>query len=209
MEMVLEELLEGKWIIECHEAWLKAAITISLAKRLAGKNEALPVIDYLGILYRIEASLPENIVLLTHPVQDIDRLVIIEPRTIKTYHILPENTVILTSPRTIRRLPRDWFKAKIKRVTGHEYIIQGDINERIVLLNNLEIKTVEAPPGIKGEALEILRNAIIDYGELTIKDATIILAHELGINKGEAREILVELARKRYIRVEHGHVYPL
>lgn len=207
--MVLEELLEGKWIIECHEAWLKAAITVHLARHLAKKNETLPVIDCPGILYRIEANLPENIVLLTQPIQDIHRLVIIEPRTIKTYHILPENTVILTSPRTIRRLPRYWFRAKTKRVAGNEYIIQGDINERIMLLDNLEIKTVEAPPGIKGEALEILRNAIIDYGELTIKDATMILAHELGIDKGEARKILVELARKRYIRVEHGHVYPL
>ncbi len=207
--MVLEELLEGKWIIECHEAWLKAAITIHLARHLVEKNETLPVIDYPGILYRIEASLPENIVLLTQPIQDTYRLVMIEPRTIKTYPVLPENTVILTRPRTIRRFPRDWCRAKIKRVTGHEYIIQGDINERIVLLNNLEIKTVEAPPGIKGEALEILRNAIIDYGEITVKDATIILAHELGIDKGEARKILVELARKRYVRVEHGHVHPL
>lgn len=207
--MVLEELLSDKWIIECHEAWVKIAVTIHLAKLLAGENQVLTVIDNPGILHRAAQYLPENIVVTTHPVQGSKHAVIIDPRTIPHAYILPANTVVLATPGTIRRKPRDWLRARIKRVADNEYIVEGDINERIHLGRNLEIKPVESPPGIKGEALEILRNAVIDYGEITVKDAVIILAHELGIDKAEARKIVLDLARKRYVRIEHGHVYPL
>jgi len=207
--MVLEELLSDKWIIECHEAWVKIAITIHLAKLLAKENQELTVIDNPGILHRAAYYLPENIVLTTQPAQGGKHAVIIDPHTIPHPYNLPPNTVVLATPGTIRRKPRDWLKARIKRVTNNEYIIEGDINERILLGRNLEIKPVESPAGIKGEALEILRNAVIDYGEITVKDAVIILAHELGIGKAEARKIIIDLARKRYVRIEHGHVFPL
>jgi len=145
---------------------------------------------------------------MKHVVKNLINLLVFYPRRIRKLLQCRASSLIILHRYTGIQIP-GFAKYVVKRVPGtSEYILKSlDTNYTVRFeFTSNGIKEVNQPAGLKGEAYRILKNALSTYGEITIKDAVLILSKELGVDRKTARSILLELARSRYIGVYKGRV---
>lgn len=209
---ILEPLTTGKWVLISHYMWAKIILVLELASRIS-RREPVLIIDQGNLLTpeRLAQLLirgdQEKIMITDKNIapQGINNLIILEP-PVFPWKLHTRNILVTTTPGSGLKIPKYYRKAYLKKI--HEDLYQltmGNESFRIVIRNG-RIQEKVAPPGRLGEAYEILKEAMLEYGELTAKDATIILEKEMDITRDEARKILSDLLLKKYIRIVHGKI---
>lgn len=136
------------------------------------------------------------------------RLIYIEP-SIFPWKISNKNVLVTLTPGNYRfRIPKYYSKIYLNKISEDVFTLQlpNTMEKyRFRILNN-KVEYVEKPIGIYGKAYVIIRDAVIEYGELSIRDAVNIIVKELGVTKDNARKILSKLVVDKYIRVENGFI---
>lgn len=209
---VLEQVLREKSAILSYSlnAMLKFAFT--LVSTALERNLSVSVVDERGYFERYAPlELVERIVItnnLENACDNTNTLVIVfaPKRLCGLLRCRAMNVVIFTRYFGVRGLG-DYIKYYLKRVPGtDEYMLicyEKNIHVRISLELS-GVKVVGPLPGIYGKTYEVLKNALLTYGEMRVKDAILVVSKELGVDKKHARLIVVALARRGYLKVVKG-----
>lgn len=207
---IYEKLLTGRKALISHYMNAKMILVINAVKHVSRHKKVLIVDPGNNLREEYLDNISENIIITykyLEPPHDVS-VVMLEPE-IPPYGLRAENILITLTPGNYRfRIPYRFEKVFLKQAYYNTYeLIFTNINERHRFrIKGHRILSVEKPPGLLGAAYDILKKSMIEYGELTVKDATNILVKELGIDKREARKILSELILRKYIRVVHGFI---
>lgn len=116
----------------------------------------------------------------------------------------PENVVVLLTRRL--RLGRHYKAHAVRWIHGDEYVFETrseGYSERFAFTG----ASIEPGPrlgALEARALELLKKSMLEYGELTTKDALFLISRELGVEKEEARRVLSRLVARRYIAIRRG-----
>ncbi len=115
--------------------------------------------------------------------------------------------VVLVVAEKVGRLPRILraLSVRVSRLSESRYKLSWSQGVCIVRVSGKGL-VEEEPRGLLGRALSILMQATVEFGPLSQRDAVDVLSHRLGMRRGEARRLLVELARRGFISVEDGQV---
>ena len=103
-------------------------------------------------------------------------------------------------------------KLQAQQIDNNTFILKlrvaGQYLTTTVRVSGVELKELKTPPLEAREAklVEILRNALQEYGTLSQRDAIDIISAELGLKRGEARRLLLELVRKGVLIIEEGYI---
>jgi hypothetical protein len=208
LKTIYSNMLSGRKAIISH--YLNAKIKIILeAIRSTGWKTI--IYDPRNILIRhYTEKIPDNIPVINKYVEIPENyhLVALEIQIpLKKLFSRRNNTLITLTPGNYYfKTPREYVKIIIDKVGGEEYLLKFiDTGEKYRLrISSGGVSIVEKPEGLVGEAYILLKNSMIEYGELTVKDAVLILRKELGIDRVEARRILSELVMRKYIKIIHG-----
>lgn len=92
------------------------------------------------------------------------------------------------------------------RVSGRVFELSSPLFTIRLVVSPSGVRPASAPGRLYEKALRVLREALIDYGELRVRDAVDVLSHELGVGRRDARRVLAVLVDKGYIRVESGYI---
>ncbi len=210
---LLETILKPKTLIGSRDINTLIKICLVITYKVVNTQKQVVLVDEKNIVSRyIPIELLDKITLLANPdeacSQKPDYLLVFYPRRIRKLLQCRASSLIILHRYTGIQIP-GFAKYVVKRVPGtSEYILKSlDTNYTVRFeFTSNGIKEVNQPAGLKGEAYRILKNALSTYGEITIKDAVLILSKELGVDRKTARSILLELARSRYIGVYKGRV---
>ncbi len=209
--------MKGRWIVEAYEAWAKDVLAIYLALHASSRGVVFikcyrflnpELLDRLcSIVRRYDL---DNIVL-------VDRHGFISNRGDAVLYIyidpykpfLPKHTgnvIVMVKPRSGLKAFYGWKRVYLKRVEGREFILKhGSITQRVVISVDY-IGLAKSPRGFLGKALNVLRRGVVDYGSLSVREAVELLMYGLGIRKDEARNVLKELVKRRYVEVKEKEV---
>ena len=117
-----------------------------------------------------------------------------------------ENVVVFLTQRV--KAPRFYTRHYLRRLDWGVYVFETpSTGERVVLTTSggrLVEGTGLAP--LEERALELVKKAMLDYGELRVGDVLFLIEREMGVSKNAAREILSKLVSRRYLRVRRGVV---
>lgn len=214
LNSVIQELTHGRNIVISHytNIMLKLLFLV-LFKAIEGDQKIIVVDEHNYVTRFIPLELAERIHITNSFEEACNKrevlLVVFMPKyPRKILYCRAENTIVFTKPTRILE-PFGYIKYYIGKVAeGEEYVLKSlgkGITIRLKVKGD-KLEALEKPPGILGQVLEVLKTAASTYGDLTAKDAVIIIAKERGIDKKQARNILVKLARKGYIRVRKGKI---
>lgn len=206
---IVNELIKGRRIFVSHHIGVLIKLAVFVVKNLVQESTRPVILDEQGVLLRyLPLELLDSIQVAANTSEACkgDYLVVFEPKSMR--HLEPciaSNILVFTKPRSF--YPARYSKVYIKRIgsTG-QYLVKSPetgISARIELAEN-KVILIEKPPGIYGKAYEVLKNAMSDYGELTVKDAIRIISLELNIDRLKARHVFLWLARNSYVRVVRG-----
>ena len=203
---IIRLLGRGKWVITSHYLVPKILLVHKVIEYKARYGNVLvidPQNQYTRTISMIQvSSLSENIVVAdTYIPGRYEAIAVIEP---ETYNEPKNRNIIVTrTPGSSARIPRYYYKASISRA-GEEYIarIRGEEIRFRIIGGDIVVEPALSPE--LREAYTLLRNAMMEYGELTVRDAVFILSRELGYTKDEARKILGRLTEKKYLRITRG-----
>jgi len=154
------------------------------------------------VLNKVEFSDPET---ACRECAHIVFLEVIQSKLLRTCK--SENIYVFTAKSRTPRTP-GYTRVYVKSITSGEYSLiepKTGIYVRFTFREG-DLVFQEQLSGLYKIALEALMNSMSTYGEISIKDATRIIVHDLGVEKGYARRILEWLARHRYIRVVKGKI---
>lgn len=214
IEEVLEELVRGRNVIFSHSANTLIKIASLVSKFLLDKGVNIVIMDEKGHASRyIPIELLDKVT-ITNDMEEAcgiktGLLIVLANKSFyKLRNCASENILILTKPTNVFK-SMEYTKYYITPIPGSkEYVLKS--HDRALYtrlkLDSGYIGILEAPPGIYGKAYEVLINSLSMYGEITMKDATTVISKELGLDKKHARNILIKLARRRYIRVVKGKI---
>jgi len=207
---ILRALFEGKKVLVSHYLNLKLRL---IAMGINAINKRVLVVDENNYLVRtgVASLVGENATIIHKPLKSlppgISSLVFIEPSKPprKTY---VRNVLLTVTPSNKLRVPRYYSRVYLKELSNNLYELHfTDTMEKYRLrLRGLEFIVEERPFGVYGRAYEVLRRAIVEYGELRIRDAVLVLTSELGLDKSRARIILSKLLSEKYFKVDKGRI---
>lgn len=213
-EEFLELFIYGRNILISHYTSLLIKLSVVVIKEALRRGIKVEVLDRIGTLVKY---IPEEVlqgVVIRDELGDITPssnllLVVNQPDSLRGLAKCgAENILVLLTPGRVHRLA-NFTKIYLSRLQSGNIFKVKCYSRGINLLFTFvegDVKVIEAPPGIYGEAYEVLKSAMSTYGELTVKDATLVLYKELGVDKRRARAILVYLARRCYIKVVKGRI---
>ncbi len=212
-----QSFLKGKWIIEAHEAWAKELLFVYIA--LEGSRNRKVVlhsfrpwhVELLNNMSKLIKDANLNNIVLSEKVyeecpKNEDKILyeFLDPNNELLASLVKHlrycrNVIVYVTP-PIKLKLYNWSKARLKRVYGKEFLLITSRGSRLRLVIDVNyIGVVESPQGILGRALNILRKGIVEYGELTLRDAIDLISYNLGISRNEARKILGLLIQKKYV----------
>ncbi len=205
---VIEYLGTGRKTIISHYMNAKLLLIIHIIRYW--KNHII-VYDPYNYLSKHLDMLPDNILLSNNiGEKPLPRhnIVYIEPPRFP-WRIFNENIVVTLTPGNYRyRIPSYYDKIYLKKISNNTYELSlRNIHERYrFVIQDHRLLFIEKPSGFLGKAYRVIEEALLEYGELSVKDTVSILVYELGIDKKKAREILSKLIENKYIRVEKGRI---
>ncbi|RLG83134.1 MAG: hypothetical protein DRO40_05605 [Thermoprotei archaeon] len=210
-------LLRGKWIISGHEAWARDLL-VSYLSLLASADGRVYIeahrpwrTDLIELLSSkiVKKTIIDNIfvvdnIRLDH-IEYARLLIYIDP--IKTPFITKKlNVIVSTYPTSKVKKYFGWRKAILKRAGERDFIMSIEGKRIRITLSPDYIGYSSPPQGIYGEALNLLRKGIVEYGFLSTRDALDIISYNLGIKREQARKILAYLVEKGYITIKKREV---
>lgn len=215
---IIELLGVRRMVVKCPYGWVGVLLSAEAALRaaqrkggavilhdgrfradlLASMAEARRLEGLLGYIYVAEAPpLPPSLPVVVHGVEGVGLDTV--------YGLL--DRIILAVAGKAGRLPRllRALSVKVSRLSESRYKLSWSQGVCIVRASSGGL-VEEEPRGLLGRALSILMQATVEFGPLSQKDAVDVLSHRLGMKRGDARRLLVELARRGFISVEGGQV---
>jgi len=206
---LLEYLVKNRKLLISHYVNIKLRIVIDIVNSIENRYV---IVDSRNLLVKTNLleDLRKDTVLVTDkiPVETGFTVIVLEPTSLKNVYI-HENILVTTSPLYKRIQYLKLFKpVYVTRIYGNLYEVFIKENMEKYRLRLVKDKLVyeDKPPGLTGRAYDIVRNAILEYGELTVKDVVNMLIRELGVSKIEARRILYRLVAERYLKIVKNHV---
>lgn len=207
-------LLKGKWIIGSHDSWAKQMLLLYLAL-IASKYGLVYIIPYQPIKYELIDQIKSVVEKLGY---NEDKILILPRRRIESvskdvrlilYYEIPytpkidfNNIIVFTTPgSSVRKYP-GWNRIMLKKIEGNEYMLKTSEAVMRIVISVKYIGPSKGPTGIYGEALDHLRRGIIEFGQLTVRDAVEIIMYNMGLSKDKAREVLGYLVRKGYVQIK-------
>lgn len=118
-----------------------------------------------------------------------------------------ENVIVFTTPISRLRFPRIFERAIISKAEN-DYIYFNKrklLKIRFRILDD-DLVIIDKPYGTVGKAYELLKDSMMTYGDLSLRDAMFILTNELKIDKTDARRILDQLVRRKYVKIVKGKI---
>jgi hypothetical protein len=210
---VLRELSHGRNIVISHytNVMLKL-LFLTVLEAVEDKRRVIVVDEHDYVARFIPLELAERIQ-ITHSVEEAcgERevfVVVFMPKYLRRIlHCRAEDALVFTKPTRMLQ-PGEYVKYYVGKVAEEEYVLKSPLKGIAIRLKvrGDSVEVFEKPPGILAQVLEILKNIASTYGDVTVKDAVVIIAKETGVDRRQARSILIKLARKGYIRVQKGKI---
>jgi len=207
---IIKELIRGYKILLSHYINPKLVIITNIARY---KRDYLLIIDEKQLLSktRLIDYIPDKILLANKTIEgvDVDSIIYIEPTSFPWRENRANVLVTLTPGNYNYKPPRYYEKIYLTRINENLYELRfkKTMEKYRFRIKGLKLLFIERPSGLTGKAYDIITHAMIEYGELTIKDTIRLLVSELGIDKEEAKRILSKLLTEKYIRVEKKRIY--
>lgn len=204
-----EWLFSGKRLIVSQNTTLLVKLAILAVKRAIEYGIKPAIVDESGYLVRyLPLELLDEISLFTDVSSacNSDYVVLLLSRLTRRLETCRSRTVLVFS-RPSQYYLSGYSKIYVSKIAASNEVIARLPEDGVVVrftITNDKIVAVSGPPGIYGRAYEVLRNAMSDYGEISLRDAVRILMIELGVDKTKAKNILSWLAKCAYIRVVKG-----
>ncbi|WP_440058918.1 hypothetical protein ACSU1N_03750 [Thermogladius sp. 4427co] len=117
-----------------------------------------------------------------------------------------ENVIIFSTKRV--KSPPSYTRHYLRRVDWGVYSFEtpGEGERVVITLDKGVLREGSGLTVVEEKALELVKEAMINYGELKVGDVVFIISRELGVTKERAREILSKLVARRYLRVRKGSI---
>jgi len=127
-----------------------------------------------------------------------------QPLALREVFGLKEKLYLLISDRAeaMRRLGLEIWR--ITSLQPGVYVAKKSGESAKLRIDNGELKEEELLSDISKAALDALIESMLEYGELTIKDAVNIISARFGLSRDKAREVLEELRSSRKISWKRG-----
>ncbi len=204
LDRIAYKLTRGKWIIISHYMNPKLLLIHKTVKQVEGPALIIdPGKLYESLLGRID-EYPENIIITQEEITGSYVLTVyIEPVRIPWGR--SGNIIVTKTPGEGLRTPKNYRKAWIRRV-GENYELRIGYETIRFKISSGELIPVKDLNKREEEALELLREAMIEYGELTTRDTVVLLASSMDIPRSEARRILSSLVQKKYLSIRKGYI---
>jgi len=219
------DLLKGCWIILSHSCNAKQLLAayfslllskykkVYLIKDKSFRDELLTVLSKNNV---VKEAVLENIFLIQLDTKILQRNSLIGNNSGNNVHILlyeppfvpsfcSKNCIVLKTPPLKKRI-KFCKTASLTHICGQEYLLKSEFSKVRIVISPKYIGVARELNGKAAKALDLLRRSIVDYGELTTRDAIEILAYNLGVKKDEARKILGLLVEKGYVKVDKKHI---
>lgn len=211
-EEFLSELMSGKSGIISLSVNTLLKVTFIVMRELLNRGLYIVVVDEKGYLAHFMPTDLLDKVRLVERIDEacsevVDVLIVFLPRNPYIVKTCRARNVIVLS-RSLRPLDRLGFT----RFYLKKLLENGEIEVRCydkgskfrIKISNRKPLVYTRPTGILGKAYDVLEEALSSYGEISIKDALLILSRELDIDKKHARRVLVTLSRRGYIKITKG-----
>ena len=213
IEGIYGALLEGRVLISSRDVNALLKLCFSLLEVVVSRGLRVYILDEKGIASRyIPIDIAEKAVfVMSHEeaCRNGDKLLIVLlPRYVKRFIKCKQGKIILLTTRAGFELP-GFTKYQLKRIPGTSEYVMKSLTTGVTYrlrFTNTGIVEVESPPGLLGKAYDVIKETLVNYGEVSIRDGVVILSRELGVDRKTARGILIKLARGRYIRVAKGRI---
>jgi len=112
---------------------------------------------------------------------------------------------LVLAPREARGLSRRGLaRLTVKPLEGLYLLKAGGRHAVVEERDGMLCEPREEP--MAARVARIIAEAVREYGPLTVKDAVMIIAGELGVPRSEARRLLYEAASAGLVRIEAGYV---
>ncbi|MEM1638834.1 MAG: hypothetical protein QXJ69_01985 [Desulfurococcaceae archaeon] len=211
---VLRELSYGRNIVMSYltNTMFKMLFTI-VSNAIREKRELVVVDESKYVARYIPLELVESILVVNNIEEACNEenlfSIVFMPRDLrKLTYCRARDVLVFTKPIRIHNF-REYVKYYLEKVAeGNEYVLKSPtkgVTYRFKISKG-KLELIEKPAGILGQAYEIIKNTMSMYGDTTVRDIVVILTKEIGVDKKEARKILVDLARRGYIRVHKGRI---
>ncbi|MEM4723172.1 MAG: hypothetical protein QXJ42_05220 [Desulfurococcaceae archaeon] len=205
---IVNSIFRNKKVIISHYLNPKLKLIVYVLNNIDGKIIVFDENNYLN-----KTGLIENIhrdVIISNNIQinpPVDYgLIYIEPSFIPR-RLRNRNVLVTITPIGFKtRIPRFYSRIYLNKVSENIYqinLLETNEKYRFRIIDN-SIEFIDKPEGVYGKVYSIIRNNILEYGELSIKDAVNIVSKELGVSKEYARKLISKLVVEKYIRVEKG-----
>jgi hypothetical protein len=209
---LLDELVRGQVAFASRNINALIKLGILVIKNLLKRNLRVVVLDEKSLLSRFAPVEFFDKVAFVKSLDEIsaqsEALVVVAPGSLKRYYKCDSKVTVLLLKSPARSL-RGFKQYYLQRIPGtSDYILKpiGEVGAFRVRLTESGVEEVPGPEGVLGRAYTIIKESLFTYGEITVKDAVRIISKELGLDKAEARKVLLNLARKRYIAVVSGRI---
>jgi len=209
LEEVIERFLHGRRALISHYLVAKLALVVEAVNRAEG---VVVVVDPSGLLEKTGMiSRVKDVALIITTATSIPRdksLVLIEPGFPLT-RLHNKNILATLTPGNYKpRLPSYYERIYVNKLSENLYeLFFKETSERFRFrITGDAVVFEDKPSGIAGRAYEVLKNALVEYGEIRTRDAVNIISHELGVDKNTARSLLYKLVSEKYAKVVKGRV---
>jgi len=207
LEELIERLAHGRRALISHYLLPKLILVVQVINATGGNTIVVDANHFLERTGLISGVSDEALLVDTLATFPRDKnLVLIEPPILPA-RISSRNILITLTPGSFKfKLPSYYERIYLNKLGGDLYeLFIKESNEKY-RLRFVEGRVIleEKPSGLAGRAYEVLKNALVEYGELGVRDAVRILAHELSLDRDRARELLYKLVSEKYIKLVKG-----
>ncbi|MEM1555411.1 MAG: hypothetical protein QXM54_02640 [Desulfurococcaceae archaeon] len=212
---LINRLTTGKRVLISHYINAKLALSKAVIDSLLLRDMKILVVDenlYMTKYGLLESETPN----LTYVQKNsgfnkntyVDLALFIEPNFIPK-PVFSQNILVTVTPKYRLRIPKYYSISYLKKIVGNKYFLEfRDYGERFrIIVSGLDIDVADDKPhGLLGTILDVLRRSMLEYGELSVKDAVNIVHHELGLENSVARRMIYRLASEKYLEIRKGRV---
>lgn len=213
-EEFISELMSGKSSVISPSVNTLLRVTFILIRELLNRGLDVVVVDEKNYFARFTPIDLLDKIRLVEKIDEVcseivDVLIVLLPRNPYIVKKCRARNVIVLS-RSLKPLDKLGFtRFYLKKLQGN-----GEIEVRYydkgsrfrISISSEKPLVYTKPIGVLGRVYDVLEEALSSYGEISVRDALLILSRELGISRDQARRLLIKLSRRGYIRVVKGKI---